>query len=240
MSAVRPEAVFLDLDDTILAFESLKEECWNEVAGEFSAYLRGISPGDFVSSLLHNSKVFWSQKERARKWRIDLEGARVEIVGTTTKGLGIFDHEACREIAGAYSVLRTERIEPLPGALDTLAVLRDKGLKTALITNGSSESQRGKIRRFGITGYFDMILIEGEQGFGKPDERIYRMALEGMGVEPENTWMAGDNIVWDVFAPQGLGIRGVWVDYRGQGLRPGSKRKPFLILRSLPEILHYL
>ncbi len=53
---------------------------------------------------------------------------------------------------------------PLPGALETLARIRDRGIRLALITNGSAELQRGKIRRFDLERFFDASLVEGEFG----------------------------------------------------------------------------
>ncbi len=240
MKLSSPRAILLDLDDTILAFESIKEKCWNIVAVDYSAQLGGIPPGEFVSTVMKCSEWFWSDAERGRAWRQDLGAARVEILGMAMGELGIYNEDTCRQIAGYYSRLRTEKIELIPGALDTVMAFRKSGIKTALITNGSSESQRQKIDRFGLGEHFDQILIEGENDFGKPDERIYRKALNGLGIEAEDAWMIGDNIVWDVLAPQKLGIKGIWVDYRNQGFKSRNGRRPFLRINSLPEILVHM
>ncbi len=66
--------------------------------------------------------------------------------------------------------------------------------------------QRSKINRFGLADLFDLILIEGEVGFGKPDPRVYERALESLGVAAGDTWMVGDNLEWDVAEPQRQGI----------------------------------
>lgn len=240
MKLATPKAILLDLDDTILAFESLKEECWSITADRYSSMLGGIAPGDFVSAVLKLSDWFWSDAERGKAWRQDIGAARIEILGMAMRELGIYREEACREIGDFYSNLRTEKIEPVPGAIDTVKKFRDNGIRTALITNGSSETQRQKIERFGLGEHFDQILIEGENGFGKPDERIYLKALHGLGIEAGDSWMIGDNIVWDVLAPQKLGIRGIWVDYRKQGFRSRNGRRPYFSIGSLPEILAHM
>ena len=41
----------------------------------------------------------------------------------------------------------------------------------------SPEQQRDKIERHRLAGFFDVIVIEGEFGAGKPDEVVYRHAL---------------------------------------------------------------
>jgi putative hydrolase of the HAD superfamily len=49
--------------------------------------------------------------------------------------------------------------------------------------------------------------------------------------------MVGDNLEWDVAAPQKLGIFGVWIDRHAQGLPAGTTVAPDGIVRSLAEVL---
>ncbi len=97
-------------------------------------------------------------------------------------------------------------------------------------------AQRSKVDRFGLAELFDLILIEGELGFGKPDPRVYQQALDEMAVAPSDTWMVGDNLEWDVAQPQRLGIFSIWVDVRGSGLPSGHKVRPDRIVRKLSEL----
>jgi putative hydrolase of the HAD superfamily len=114
--------------------------------------------------------------------------------------------------------------------------LRASGHRLALLTNGAAVAQRRKITRFELADLFDSILVEGELGFGKPDERVYARALSALDVKPSEAWMVGDNLEWDVAAPQRLGLRGVWIDARGRGLPAGSAVRPDHIVRSLAEL----
>jgi putative hydrolase of the HAD superfamily len=104
------------------------------------------------------------------------------------------------------------------------------------LTNGDGETQRYKIERFDLAKYFETILIEGELGFGKPNMRMYRLALSSLGLKPEQTCMIGDNLNWDVEAPQELGIRAIWIDRKGTGLPTGSNAIPHGIIRDVSEI----
>jgi putative hydrolase of the HAD superfamily len=97
--------------------------------------------------------------------------------------------------------------------------------------------QRAKIERFALTHRFDHIQIEGEHGFGKPEEKAYRHAMAALGVGPADTWMVGDNLEWEIAAPQRLGIYAIWIDVHGDGLPPGSTVKPDRIIRSLTELV---
>ena len=80
-------------------------------------------------------------------------------------------------------------------------------------------------------------MIEEEFGAGKPDERVYLHALVQLDSRPDETWMIGDNLDWEVAAPQRLGIVGIWHDFRGRGLPAGSTVRPDRIVRSLREVL---
>ena len=102
--------------------------------------------------------------------------------------------------------------------IPTLEALRARGVPLAMVTNGDASHQRRKIDRHDLERFFDVIVVEGEMGVGKPEEVVYRYALSKLGVKAEEAWMVGDNLEWDVLAPQRLGLRGVWVDAPGQGL----------------------
>jgi len=115
--------------------------------------------------------------------------------------------------------------------------LRARGLPLALVTNGDAGQQRDKIERHDLARYFGAILIEGEFGCGKPEERVYREALHQLGVGPGDAWMVGDHLEWDVLAPQRLGLTGVWIDREGAGLPAQADARPHRIIRSLSELL---
>ena len=73
-----------------------------------------------------------------------------------------------------------------PGAHDAIDALKARGVKLALVTNGAAGTQRAKVERFALTHRFDHIQIEGEHGFGKPDERAYLHAMQALGVTPRD------------------------------------------------------
>jgi putative hydrolase of the HAD superfamily len=120
---------------------------------------------------------------------------------------------------------------------DALHRLRGRGLPLALVTNGDKRQQRRKIERWDLAGFFDVIVIEGEFGMGKPEEQVYRHVLDALAVAPASAWMVGDNLEWDVAAPQRLGLSAVWVDGTGHGLPAGSPVRPDRIVRAFPELL---
>lgn len=237
MSAL-PDALLLDLDDTILDFDSGAEPCWTRVAEHFAPRFSDFSQSDFLASIDRARNWFWADPERHRQGRLDLGGAREGIVARALSELGVKDDPALAgEIRRAYEKLRLEEIRPFPRAIEALGELRERGVPMALLTNGDAAGQRHKIERFELAPYFRCIVIEGEFGVGKPDERVYRHTLEQLGSHPSRAWMVGDNLEWEIVAPQKLGIFSIWIDAAGKGLPSGSPVKPDRVIRSLWELV---
>ena len=124
-----------------------------------------------------------------------------------------------------------------PGAHDAIDALKALGVKLALVTNGAADTQRAKVERFELAHRFDHIQIEGEHGFGKPEERAYLHAMQALDVTAPETWMIGDNLEWEIEVPQRLGIYAIWMDAHGDGLPADTHVKPDRIIRSLTELL---
>jgi putative hydrolase of the HAD superfamily len=163
--------------------------------------------------------------------------ARREIVAAALQRLGIDDELLAEQIAGAFTAARDAAICLFPDAFPTLEGLRDLGVRLGLITNGRGEDQRAKIERFALAPWFEFVVIEGEFGCGKPDARVYQHALAQLGLPPGEVWMVGDNLEWDVAAPQRLGIAGIWHDVRGDGLPADTSIRPDRIIRSIRELV---
>ena len=232
-----PRAILFDLDDTILAYEAVAEAVWRTVCQRFAGRLNGRRPEELLEAVQAYRRWYWSDPDRHRRARLNPIIARSEVVAGAFARLGLDSPELATEIGETYTVERDKEVRPFPGALDTLHELGTRGIRLALVTNGATESQRGKVERFDLGPLFDTIVIEGEFGTGKPDERVYLHALEQMGCRAEEAWMVGDNLEWEVAAPQRLGLVGILVDSAGTGLPASSTVRPDRIVNALPELL---
>ncbi len=214
----------------------MAEESWRSVLEDCAQDLRGRGVEQALSAVQASAQRFWRDPERHRQGRLDLEGARRIIVRDALRMLQICDEPLIERIARDYDAVRTAAIHPIPGALEAIAAMHAAGVRLALVTNGAAASQRAKIERFDLAASFDCILIEEECGFGKPDERIYRLALGELGCAAEQAWMVGDNFEWEVAAPQRLGLRSVWVN-PGNRPPPQGGPVPFRTIDSLSDLL---
>jgi len=236
-SPTHVKAVLLDLDDTLIDDSSSVDSGWTRACSEAAARVDGLDAGVLKASILEVRDWFWSDPGRHKAGRQDLRATSAWIVGEAMRRTGIERPGLASEIANRYRDIRDESQCPLPGAMETLERMRSLGLGLALLTNGGAAGQRAKVERFGLERYFDFICIEGEFGCGKPDERVYRAALQALKCTPGAAWMAGDNLEFDVAAPMELGMWGIWVDRHGAGLPVGGGAKPDRIVRAVAEIL---
>jgi len=236
MSDKYPKAILFDLDDTILDTTLSADRLWTRAAEHF-AIQAGVDACEFDEMMKVSRVWFWSDPERNKAGRMDLYQARAGCVEHALQELGRPDTGLAETVARWFTQRRIPEMKPFDGAIEALKKLKDAGVKTALISNGKGETQRDKVEHFGLEPYFDCILLEGEFGIGKPDRRVFDHALKELSVKPQNTWMVGDNLDWEIAAPQKLGIKGVWVDWRGTGLPIDSDIKPDRIVRSIAELV---
>lgn len=229
-------AVLFDLDDTLVAFDAVTDSSWKQVCREFCLENSRLEPEQLFMAIKEYSKWYWSDEERHRLGRNDLVTARRYIVSTVFKKLALSEAKAVM-LADRYSQVRVDNMYLLEGAEELLIALMERGVQLALLTNGDSQQQRRKLKRFCLEKYFNSILIEGETGIGKPDARIYRMALAGLDVKPEQAVMVGDNLQWDVEAPQQCGIFSIWHDWCGLGLPRNSRVRPDAVIRKPLELM---
>lgn len=81
--------------------------------------------------------------------------------------------------------------EAMPGALETVAGLRARGLELAVVSNwdiGLAEH----LERIGASRHFSTIVTSAEAGAAKPDPAVFGLALGRLGVEPARALHVGD------------------------------------------------
>ena len=229
------QVVLLDLDDTILHFSFDQPDFWSMalddvLGGADEATLRSLR-----EAIGRESDEFWSQPARAYWGRQNMYEARRRIARAALARFGM--SEANAEAVGDHMTnYKEEHVRPFDGVFDTLQRLLDDGHRLALLTNGSSRFQRRKLERFALQRFFDVVLVEGELGFGKPDARVFGLALRQLRVAAADCCMVGDNLTADIAGAQAVGIRGIWNDVYGRGLPGNSAVVPSRVIRRITEL----
>ena len=235
-----PRAMLIDMDDTILSAYGRPEIAWNNVAAEFAGELAPLSPQQVAAAIVDSARKFWATAEAAvavETRRSAARGGQRRICRACGGWPAALPMDLAVRLADRFTAYREEEMFVFPGAHDAIDALKAHGVKLALVTNGAAGTQRAKVERFALTHRFDHIQIEGEHGFGKPEERAYLHAMQALGVTAPETWMIGDNLEWEIEVPQRLGIYAIWMDAHGEGLPAESTVKPDRIIRSLTELL---
>ena len=130
-------------------------------------------------------------------------------------------------------------------AFDDVAGLRDAttaaGIPVALVTNGASDSQRGKLAAAGITSWFAGLAISGELGVAKPDPAVFAPALATVDASAgdRGVWHVGDNLAADVAGANAAGITSVWLNRAGAA-RGVDDAVPALEVTGLTALLPHL
>jgi putative hydrolase of the HAD superfamily len=231
-----PHAILFDLDDTILDTTLSADRLWSRAAEHFAVHA-GLNATAFNNQMKISREWFWSDPNRNLAGRMDLYKARAGCVEHALKTLDASNNQLATSIADWFTQRRIPEMKPFDGAIDALHSLKRANVRLGLISNGKGETQRDKVIRFALEPLFDCILLEGEFGIGKPDRRVFDHTLAELNAKPSDAWMVGDNLQWEVAAPQALGIKGIWLDWRGTGLPDNTDITPDRIIRSIAELI---
>jgi FMN phosphatase YigB (HAD superfamily) len=107
------------------------------------------------------------------------------------------------------------------------------------VTNGPSRTQRPKIEQFRLAEYLDLLIVSEEVGVAKPEPAIFRVALERLGVQPNQTLFVGDSPEFDMRGAAAAGIPFVWMNPRGE-VMPADVPAPVAVIERLAELVPLL
>lgn len=186
-------AILFDLDDTLFSLRACEAQALQRTL--IDARLLARLPADYADGYAAISSAYWAARtedgdtQYSREdvielsWRDFLSRNRLDTALST--GLAEqFWAEFCRSSAlnpGAEAVVRR---------LSTT-------YRLGMITNGYSDSQRGRLKAAGLLDVFDPLLISEEAGVAKPDLRIFELALSQLGISPDAALYVGDSIAHD-------------------------------------------
>ena len=206
----RLKAVFFDAEGTLFQIKPSVGYIYSRVCAEFG--LR-VSPEEMETQF---REVFDQERHR---YPMTPEGCYQEwkniFLKTVEKWGTLSDpDEAFSRCYQAFA--QREFFELSPGAKEALSLLKEAGLKLAIVSNWD-ERLRSLVRAFGLEPFFEELFISCEIGLAKPDPTLYRVACHRLGVLPQETLMIGDHPEDDVLAARQAGL---WaLRYPGGDLR---------------------
>ena len=114
-------------------------------------------------------------------------------------------------LAEMYRGISRCRLRLYPHVREVLDVLRERH-PLAIVTDAQSAYARGELHKVGLLDYFDPIIVSGDHGYRKPDRRLFRFALDGLGVAAENALYVGNDMHRDIFGAREVGMKTVMVE----------------------------
>ncbi len=227
--------IFFDLDHTLWDFHANSRVALEHLFHEHGLGERSVkSLAHFLEVyeevnryywfLYHNKKV---EKERLRNGRFE----------DTLRKIGIEDERLAGTLASRYLELSPRQQKLIPGSMEVLDYLRERGYGLHLITNGFVEVQRIKIANSGLAPYFDEVIISEEVGVQKPMREVFDLLLDRLGITADQALMVGDNLETDVEGARRAGIDQVW--FNPERERSG-KHRPTFTIKQLEELKRLL
>lgn len=110
----------------------------------------------------------------------------------------------------------TLKADLIPGADDVLYELKRRGYNLCLVADGFWDSYYNVLRRYDLWNLFDARAVSERVGVDKPDARMFRHAMEQLGIEPEGfdrVMMVGNNLERDIKGANMLGMISIWLDW---------------------------
>jgi HAD superfamily hydrolase (TIGR01509 family) len=112
-------------------------------------------------------------------------------------------------------------------AVETVCAIREQGMKTALVSNAgftTAPNLRILLDHYGLSELFDVLVFSDELEIAKPDSRIFKQALAGLGLRPADCAFVGDNPHTDISGALSAGLFTVQIGAKSlDGIRPHAR-----------------
>jgi putative hydrolase of the HAD superfamily len=204
------ELICMDLDRTLWDFEANTTSALVALYEEyqFDRWTSGAA-SEFVSHYHHYNEQLWQEYEAGRITKPFLRTERFRLV---LEAMGIPKHCAPSDLWEAFLYHCSRQSRLMPGAIQALKSLKAR-YPLAIITNGFTTTQKGKLAFSGLSDFFKTVVISEEVKCKKPDKDIFLITCSFFGVAPQKALMIGDHKEMDVLGALNAGLSALW--YRG-------------------------
>ncbi|MEP7291038.1 MAG: HAD family hydrolase [Chloroflexota bacterium] len=211
------KGVLFDLDDTLIDWSGFNSE-WGalerkHLSGVFDYICAEIQPLDDFEAYCAE---FGNRLLGA--WTAARTTMRAPNLGTllveTSVAFGIppekLDAHRCLDAFKWQAIPNTKVFPEVP---ETLALLRQHGIKIGIVTNAHQPMwiRDIEIQQHGIYDFFpDCRIAASDVGYLKPHPLIFQTALRCIGTTPEETVFVGDDLQADIVGAKAAGMLAIW------------------------------
>jgi|TARA_B100001105_G_scaffold65815_1_gene51520 putative hydrolase of the HAD superfamily len=200
MSNTLIKGIVFDLDNTLLDFMKMKEfAVKSAVKGMIEAGLEMDEEQSYIDIIAIYEEFGW---ENQKVFDVFME-----------KSIGRVDNKFLAAGIVAYRRAREANLMAYPNVNRTLMALAKKGIKLAVVSDAPSREAWMRIYYLNLYHFFDAVITYDDSGERKPSARPFQMALDALGLQPEETVMVGDWPERDVVGARQIGMRTAFARY---------------------------
>ena len=213
------KAVAFDFDHTLDQREKAYDNLAKAFFTYFTEYLRpGITCSEVLTAIKSaDGKSFGRKRTTEEKNGSVDPGKHWMGIYNATLATGIFVKEPGYDVY-YYDFIEKNFPQTLvlaPDTLPTLALLREQGYATGILTNGPSSFQRAKLEATGICGAVDAVVLCGDLERQKPHALPFETICRELGCRPEEAVYVGDNPINDMDGARKAGMIPIWISSVG-------------------------
>ncbi|MEE3333956.1 MAG: HAD family hydrolase [Ruminococcus sp.] len=155
------------------------------------------------------------EKKRVRKRHPEFEVIDIKIEKVfrrlfRAKGVKVSAKEI-EFICTAFRCYSTVYIKLYDGVIDLLDTLKAKGKGIYLLSNAQRKFTENELNMFGLTKYFDGILISSDEECSKPDVHYYDALIDRYGLDKNETIMIGNDYISDIKGAKDAGLKSLYI-----------------------------
>ena len=182
----------------------------------------------------------WRRKQLEYSWLRSLMGRHADFWHVTGESLDYALAVAKRSDPVLRAMLMQQylSLDPYPETEETLRRLKAKGMKTAVLSNGTPTMLTAAVNSSGLSALIDESLSVEAVGVYKPHPSVYQVAVDKLGVAAARVCFLSSN-GWDAAGAAAFGFRVIWVNRNGAPTEnlPAMPERQITSLAQLPALL---
>ena len=160
-----------------------------------------------------NFSQIWRTKQLEYTWTLTLAGHYVDFWTLTERALDFalarvpsIDRSLRAHLLNAYL-----KLEAFPDVGATLAELKARGDRLAILSNGSPDMLASAVEASGLGPLLEAVLSVDTVRAYKPRPEVYALVTNHLGVRPQDVAFASSNR-WDIMGAATFGFRTFWIN----------------------------
>jgi len=205
---------------------------------DFAAAARGCR--DLLGDDIDRLTGLWREKQLQYTWLRAVQGRHEDFWQVTGDALDFALETLGIDKPGLRERLMTLylTLDAFPEVPAVLKRLKQAGLQTAILSNGSPKMLDAIVKGANLVGLIDAVLSVEEVGVYKPHPKVYQLAVDRLRVPSSAIEFQSSN-AWDAYAASAFGMQVVWCNRYSQRRErlPGRPDREVRSLSELPSLV---